>query len=679
MVTLAVLPSRLAAENADGITNLNSLTQTLPFMKSKAINLNTCSWQLRGWRPEIWRLGNSMELGESLQSEIPPMPAQVPGSAQAALRKQGLLPDWNLGLNSLQCEWVEHRHWDFYTKIAMPAEFKQVVLEAEMLDYSGWILVDGKVVKEFTGTLLHQSFDLTAHLHPSKTHRLALMFATAPEEQGQIGFTSRSHFFQPRFSYSWDWCPRFVPVGIGRSIVLQFDPPALAVESVQTGVRDDLQQGWLELRHQASRPGAGIIRITAPDGKAATHAISFPASRSSQRVPIEHPVLWWPNGQGAQPLYQVEVATEAGELCWSGEVGFKKVRWLPCEGAPATAEPWICEVNGRKIFLQGVNWTPASLDYLNESAKDVAKLISLYREMGCNLLRVWGGAYLESTHFYQLADAAGLMVWQEFPLSSSGVDNWPPEDPKVIDQLEIIATDFVRHRAHHASMLLWCGGNELQSDENSKMGCGIPCDISHPCLRRLGEVVARETPGVRYVPTSASGPRFTAEEKDFGKGLHHDVHGPWKLPSSMADWRHYWQNVDALFHSEVGAPGAMTAAQIKHYAGTFAPWPPDTSNPYWMHTAAWWRLWEEFQKTNPASPDLETYCVWSRDLQAEALAVVAKSCRDRFPRCGGVLIWMGHDCFPCPANTSIIDIERKPKPAYHSLREVFTVLPATGR
>jgi beta-mannosidase len=56
---------------------------------------------------------------------------------------------------------------------------------------------------------------------------------------------------------------------------------------------------------------------------------------------------------------------------------------------------------------------------------------------------------------------------------------------------------------------------------------------------------------------------------------------------------------------------------------------------------------------------------------------VAKSCRDRFPRCGGVLIWMGHDCFPCPANTSIIDIERNPKPAYHSLREVFTASPAT--
>jgi beta-mannosidase len=62
-----------------------------------------------------------------------------------------------------------------------------------------------------------------------------------------------------------------------------------------------------------------------------------------------------------------------------------------------------------------------------------------------------------------------------------------------------------------------------------------------------------------------------------------------------------------------------------------------------------------------------------------ALAGVVKSCRDRFPRCGGRLIRLGHDCFPGPAIPSIIDIERHSKPAYHSLREVFAASPATPR
>jgi beta-mannosidase len=34
-------------------------------------------------------------------------------------------------------------------------------------------------------------------------------------------------------------------------------------------------------------------------------------------------------------------------------------------------------------------------------------------------------------------------------------------------------------------------------------------------------------------------------------------------------------------------------------------------------------------------------------------------------------VWMGHDCFPCPSNTSVIDFAGKPKPAWEALKEVF--------
>ncbi len=35
------------------------------------------------------------------------------------------------------------------------------------------------------------------------------------------------------------------------------------------------------------------------------------------------------------------------------------------------------------------------------------------------------------------------------------------------------------------------------------------------------------------------------------------------------------------------------------------------------------------------------------------------------------MVWMGHDAFPCTANTALIDFDGHPKPALAALAEVF--------
>ncbi|MGB9588675.1 MAG: hypothetical protein ACPL7O_10905, partial [Armatimonadota bacterium] len=69
--------------------------------------------------------------------------------------------------------------------------------------------------------------------------------------------------------------------------------------------------------------------------------------------------------------------------------------------------------------------------------------------------------------------------------------------------------------------------------------------------------------------------------------------------------------------------------------------------------------------------DLEEYVEWSQERQKNALYIAVKSCKERFPKCGGLLIWMGHDCFPCTANTAIIDFEGNPKPAALALKKIW--------
>jgi len=48
---------------------------------------------------------------------------------------------------------------------------------------------------------------------------------------------------------------------------------------------------------------------------------------------------------------------------------------------------------------------------------------------------------------------------------------------------------------------------------------------------------------------------------------------------------------------------------------------------------------------------------------AEIEDMALRSCKKRFPGIGGIIFWMGHDAFPCNANTSLIDFHGQPKPA----------------
>lgn len=650
------------------------------------IDLTTLTWQLFGWRPYTWRLGKSMETGSTMQADIGPVPARAPGSVQQALRDAGILPDWNAGMNSLACEWVEHRHWDF--SVTLPAGAiapgQRVLLDAQGLDYSGWILVDCREIAAFKGALTPHLFELTSALSDGNTHQLSIVFDVPPPEQGQIGYTSNSRHFKPRYCYSWDWTPRIVPIGIWDALRLK-SAAQCAIDPIHTraSLAADNRTGRVEVALQADAlivPPAeiGEVSVVLLDGAAelARGSGSFARDRLDillDDIPVEP---WWPNGVGPAKTYTLRLQASIQGEPWRLDrvVGFKRVRWLPCEGAPEHAEPWICEVNGTPVFLQGANWVPPRTSYPDSSDDEYRRLIELYRDMGCTCLRVWGGAILEKDIFYRLCGEAGILVWQEFPLSSSGVENWPPEEPETIVELSHLCISYIRRRAHHPALLLWCGGNELLGGGGKGVD-SVPCDYAHPCIAAMKDVVNRWDPGRRFLPTSASGPWEWGSPERFGTGTLHDVHGPWGFGpwvNNLDEWRAYWSRDDALFRSETGMPAAQSLDMFRKYGGGTDVWPPTTA--YWRHTAAWWGQWDRFRDTLgelPPDEALAEYIRLTQAEQAEAYAIAAAACKNRFPRCGGFLVWMGHDAFPCPANNAFIDFDRNPKPAYFALKKVF--------
>jgi beta-mannosidase len=65
------------------------------------------------------------------------------------------------------------------------------------------------------------------------------------------------------------------------------------------------------------------------------------------------------------------------------------------------------------------------------------------------------------------------------------------------------------------------------------------------------------------------------------------------------------------------------------------------------------------------------YIKWSQQRQTEGLVNALKINKERFPACGGFIIWMGHDSFPCMINTSIIDFDGNLKPAAYELSKIW--------
>jgi beta-mannosidase len=701
VISLFAMMNAMAASGADEPPHsplLEPNAQTIAVLEGAApaiqgnagtkqvLDLSSLQWTVMGFIPHLWELSwRNAGAWKNSEADVPPVPLHVPGSVQAALRAANIIPDWNLPLQSRLSEWVEHRHWICHA--ALPDAWikpgAQFRLECLGLDYAGWVIVNNREVGRFRGTHLPYGFDLTKVLKP-KDNVVDIVFDLPPRWLGQFGSTSKMLDWKARYNYTWDWVPRIVQVGIWDDIrLVATTGPHIADLQCATDANPESGKGWLEMGVNVEGGRDGMVRLTLEKDGAVVRTSDVPAAQVAKKIvwenlPIE---LWWPNLEGNQPLYTVTCRLLDGQGheqdCAQRRVGFKHVEWRACEGAPAGADPWICVVNGRPTFLQGVNFTPIRALFADLSRADYEKRLRQFRELGCNLLRVNGCGYLEKEWFYELCDELGLMVWQDFPLSSSGVDNWPPEDEVSIRELTIIAKSFIQRRRHHVSLTIWCGGNELQGDlKGRKFDMGKPCGLDHPLLARFGQLVRELDPQRHYVATTPTGPRAFASPEDFGKGVHWDVHGPYTPIEDAKAWANFWAKDDALFRSEIGCPGAAPVAQIEKYAGTFPPLPATVDNPYWTHILCWWIDWPQVtaEHGRPAK-DLAEYVAWSQKRQADALCLGMKTCKDRFPRCGGVLLWCGQDTFPIPINTAILDFDGNPKPAALALKPIWRTPP----
>lgn len=623
------------------------------------LSLDGTGWLLRGFLGDEWHHHGAHRPG--LRSPDRWLTAEVPGSVLDTLTRHGLVADPYHGTNSLAAEWVPQRTWVYRRALRSPAlaAGQRATLCFDGIDPAGTVYLDGIRLGRHEGMFVPASFEITDAVRDGGEHLLAVVVEPAPAGEPQVGRTDRVRDHRSRMGYGWDFCARLVHQGIWRSVELRVTGAArLADVWARTDVAADLASAEVTVSLRRDGPAAPVtVRLVDPAGATAATATT---GDGTAVLPVPRPELWWPNGSGRQPLYRLVASTDGDSR--EVPVGFRRVEHVRADGAGPDARGYGIVVNGRRTYLRGANWVPVDARFGVPRPAKLAHLLGLARDARVNLLRVWGGGLIESPEFYRLCDRLGLLVWQEFALSSSGVASTPSDDPAYLALLRDEAARIVPARRNHPSLLLWCGGNELQD------GDGRPLDESAPALGALAATVRRLDPDRPFLPTSPSGPGLLNHPDT---PVQHDVHGPWEHQGLADHYRRYDASRCHLL-SEFGVEGMAYRRTIDAVLPAADRRLPTTGSPVWDHLGRWWNNEPLVRRAfGDRLSTLDDLVRASQHLQADGLRYAVEAQRRRAHRSVGVICWQLHEPFPNGWCTALVDHGGTAKPAYHAMLRAY--------
>ena len=290
--------------------------------------------------------------------------------------------------------------------------------------------------------------DITALCKDS--NHLSVTLESAPDETGQIGYTDRTFTQKARFTYKWDWCPRLIQLGLYDDVQIE-ESGICAFDYAHIRPRKT-ENGWkvsCSFDVYAFEAGKVTLNCSLAFGNAEKTA-EFTLAEGKNTVALEfdagNPESWYPNGHGKQPLYTFRaVMTDDSGISdiYENDIGFRTLSYTQCDSCAEGSLPYNVLVNGKRIYIKGVNLTPLDVMYGDIPDQRYRELLEKARDANINLVRVWGGGLIEREIFYKLCDRYGIMVWQEFIQSSSGISNVPSELPEFLHLAAATATEAV--------------------------------------------------------------------------------------------------------------------------------------------------------------------------------------------------------------------------------------------
>ncbi|MCU6709940.1 hypothetical protein M6D81_14690 [Paenibacillus sp. J5C_2022] len=387
-------------------------------------------------------------------------------------------------------------------------------------------------------------------------------------------------------------------------------------------------------------------------------------------IEIDKPMLWWPRGYGQASLYKVRT-----QLLLQGKVvaerqdtiGIRTVELIRTD-VTGTENPgeFLFKVNDVPIFCKGSNWVPADVFHSRDASR-YERILELFRETECNMVRCWGGNVYEDHAFFELCNEYGLMVWQDFALACGFY-------PQTIDFQQVIreeAMSVIKKLRNHPSIVLWCGDNEIDIFCYYK---GLDPAFNKINREVLAEVAFQCDPRRPYLPSSPYfSPSAIAQKQE---RLVPEAHlwGPRDYYKSK-----FYTDSPHHFVSEIGYHGCPNVSSMKQFIDAESLWPyqdneqwtTHCSDPIGLDGPYAYRvklMADQIKELFGVSPDnLEDFVLASQISQAEAKKFFIEMTRIKKWRRTGIVWWNMMDGWP-QFSDAVVDYYFGKKLAYHYIK-----------
>lgn len=608
----------------------------------------------------------------------------MPVSVHTALLQSGQIEDPFYGANEEKLQWIEREDWEFQCTFDVDEQTlarKHVELVFRGLDTYAHVFLNDSLVLETDNMFRTWQAEVKRHLKPTG-NRLHIYFESpvkkAEPDWQALGYELpggiRTMTRKAQFHYGWDWGPRFAGCGILKLPELLAWDDFILENVFVTPQRVSAEEAVLVARFRYRSEIEAKVNIAFRDGKRKSledRILQIGTHEDSITYTVNNPRLWWCAGMGEPNLYDFSIDFKNGYTLLDRSEIRMGIRTVELVTEPDTfGKSFYFKLNGKPVFAKGANYIPQDIFQDRVTGAQYKRLLDDAVAANMNMLRVWGGGIYEDDLFYQLCDARGILVWQDFMYACAMY----PGNGKFLKNAAAEAYEQIERLRQHPCIALWCGNNEnneawhhwgWQMQFNEAQRNQIWRDYQTFFNDLLPTYVDNYAGGVPYWESSPQfgrgNPRSTKEGDSHYWGVWHDEE-PFdmfnkRVPRFMSEYGFQsfpdWATIESFSKPEERVlDSKVMLTHQKHPRGN--------------------ALIAEYLKRDFRVPkNFEDFVYVSQLLQAEGMRTGIEAHRRNKPYCMGTLYWQLNDVWPV-ASWSSIDYHGRWKAMHYYTRDAYS-------